>query len=59
MQNIQIKSQREYSQGQNIPIYAPKVVQNPQIIGRGNNKVNIQEVQALLNNIKMSNALAA
>jgi len=52
MQSFQIKTQRDLSQGAN-PGYQPKVM-NPQIMGRGSTKVNIQEVQALLNNLKNS-----
>ena len=59
MQHFHIKTQREHSQGANNTVYPPKVIQNPQIIGRGNNKVSISEVQALLNNLKMSNAVQA
>merc|ERR1712216_741760 len=53
--SFQIKTQRDLSQGAPT-IYAPKVIANPQIVGKSSTKVNIREVQALLDNLKMSSS---
>jgi len=52
-QNFHIKTQREYSQGASNKVYPPKVIPNPQIIGKGSNKVCMTEIQALLSSLKM------
>ena len=59
------KSQREASNNISVPtrpsingprhnsVQAPKVIAGPQIMGKGNNKIDIAQVQDYLNNLKM------
>ena len=46
-------------QPQKPTIQAPKVMAGPQIIGRGNNKIDIPSMHAILNNLKLQNAAAS
>lgn len=65
------KSQREATNNISVPtrpsingprhnsVQAPKVIAGPQIMGKGNNKIDIAQVQDYLNNLKMQNAAAS
>jgi len=46
------KTSRDVS-GNKHPIQAPKVIAGPQIIGKGNSKIDISHVQAYLHNLKL------
>lgn len=41
------------------PVQPPKVISGPQIMGKGNSKIDISHVQAYLHNLKLQNAAAA
>ena len=41
------------------PVQPPKVIPGPQIMGKGNSKIDISHVQAYLHNLKLQNAAAA
>ena len=41
------------------PVQPPKVISGPQIIGKGNSKIDISHVQAYLHNLKLQNAAAS
>ena len=59
------KSQREASANaqkhsmQQQMVQPPKVISGPQIMGKGNSKIDISHVQAYLNNLKLQNAAAS
>ena len=44
---------------QQMGVQPPKVISGPQIMGKGNSKIDISHVQAYLNNLKLQNAAAA
>lgn len=57
------KSQREATANaqkhQMQAVQPPKVIPGPQIMGKGNSKIDISHVQAYLNNLKLQNAAAS
>lgn len=40
-------------QQQQMMVQPPKVISGPQIMGKGNSKIDISHVQAYLNNLKL------
>ena len=53
------QKQHQQMQQQQMMVQPPKVISGPQIMGKGNSKIDISHVQAYLNNLKLQNAAAS